>query len=395
MAHVFISYSKKNEPVAKELCAALEKNALTCWFAWRDIQPGTTWPEAIPKAIADSTLMIVLISREAVGSKQVARELEVADSYNVPFLPVCLDQARPDEGPLQYFLGNKQWLDLHPGQYDVVVDAVRELLATAAVNDGVVSASGASDGRRRSPQVVESAEASHERPLRNALSAIRLEFLFVVLSLVSVVSKRERSLADLDLTSPQILAFGVRLLLYMTVIAVVLHIPAWSAAGVRFGHPAFMLSVVAIALVEQVVLCFSLYAAVRVVGTRPDLQTFVAAYCFLSIFQVMADVCLIPVQVRSILVQNADLDKFLSGTLATGDALPLAALAVLGLAVATSIALRVVGAVALFKAVEVNATVGFARRAAALVLAFALWIIAVLVIVQPFEANLYAAFGRH
>jgi hypothetical protein len=52
IAHkVFISHSSLDKPVADAVCAALEKNAVRCWIAPRDVQPGSSFAGEITGAI--------------------------------------------------------------------------------------------------------------------------------------------------------------------------------------------------------------------------------------------------------------------------------------------------------------------------------------------------------
>ena len=129
MPDVFVSYTHKNSDVAMGLCQALEERDIACWIAPRDIAPGSPWAESIVTGIGASRAMVALISRDAYRSEQMAHELERADSTGLPIIPVRLDDA-PLEGQFQYYLGNKQWLDLNDGSTDNlsrIVEAVRKL----------------------------------------------------------------------------------------------------------------------------------------------------------------------------------------------------------------------------------------------------------------------------
>ena len=51
MHDVFISYSSKDDNVAKAVCHRLEENDIRCWIDPRDIKPGEIWADAINHAI--------------------------------------------------------------------------------------------------------------------------------------------------------------------------------------------------------------------------------------------------------------------------------------------------------------------------------------------------------
>jgi hypothetical protein len=110
--HVFISYAQNDKRWGELVCAQLEDAGISCWIAPRDIAPGVTWPAAITEAIGQCSAMIVIFSTHANQSPHMAREVECADNRRVPILPVRVENV-PLAGDLEYFLGNRQWFDLH------------------------------------------------------------------------------------------------------------------------------------------------------------------------------------------------------------------------------------------------------------------------------------------
>lgn len=387
MPHVFISYSTNNKMIAEELCAVLERNGLKCWIAPRDIPPGVPWAGSIVTALSESQLMIVIFSAEANRSEQMARELASADNNKVPILPIRLD-GTPLTGQFAYFLTNQQWLDLrdHPnGSESAIVDAVRKLQARSSSGDCVQP--GLAPPLRETP--VRPARRSETVP---AVHAVAGELRDVLRTLVAVVTKRERALADFNLSDPRTLFFAFRILIYVSVAGAMLHIPTWSAKGVRFTHPAFLASVVAEELVEQIAFCLLLYAAFKLFGGTMDPQAFVCAFCLLSAYLLMSELCLLPVQTMAIDVQNTDLGKFIEGAAGIVDRVSIATLAVYGVASTARIALMLCFLVSLCRAFRITDQLGVARTAISLVCGTGMWFVSVLVFSQAFEANLYTAF---
>jgi hypothetical protein len=392
MPHVFISYTNKNKAIAEQLCAVLERNGLRCWIAPRDIPPGYAWAETIVTAIGESQIMIAVISQDALRSEHMAHELEGADTNRVPILPIRLD-ATPLKGQFQYFLGNKQWLDLRdrsPDDYETdVVNAVRTLQARSSESPAA--------GQRPQPTLSPAQPgtaprlAYRSRPGRGVHTIVD-ELREVIVTFVAVAMRREKALADFNLSDSRTLFFALRFLIYVSLASVILHIPAWSAQGIRFGHPAFMPSVLAEALIEQIALCFVLYAAIRLFRGTADPQQYFCAFCLLCAYQLMSDVCLIPVQVRAIAVQTPDIEQFVRRAAAMGDQVSIGDLAVLLVAGTASIGLRLIFLLALFRAFHITDQLGVARAAMSLVIGIAMWTVSLLVISQPFQANLYTAF---
>jgi TIR domain len=395
MPHVFISYTQRNKTVADELCAVLERNGVKSWIAPRDIPPGCPWPEAIVAAIRDSLLMISLVSRDAYRSRQMARELENADRSNVPILPIRLDRA-PLEGPFEYFLGNRQWFDLYdnpPADCEGAILAAVGALQTEA--NGSPPADELTESGRPDRQPVIEGRQARQRPSRNGVQAIVDEPRAVFATFVAVTMKQEKALDDLDLTEWRTRFFAFRFLIYLCLVTDIIHIPAWSAQGIAFTHPAFMLAVLAQQLIEAMALCLALYASIKIFGAQAEPQRFVSAFCLLYAFQLMADIFLMPVQARSISLQTPDVGQFIERVLAMSDQLKTADLPVLLAAGAASTALRIVFLAALFRAFRVTAQLGFAKTFMSFVLAVATCVVVAVVFSQPFEANLYKAFGSH
>lgn len=133
--HVFLSYSKTDRAFAEATCAKLESAGVKCWMAPRDIMPGAIWGEAIIDAIITSQLMILVFSRAANKSQQVAREVERAASRNVPLMPLRIEDV-PLSKALELYLSTSQWLDAftppREQHLDRLVKAVKKLLGSAA-----------------------------------------------------------------------------------------------------------------------------------------------------------------------------------------------------------------------------------------------------------------------
>jgi hypothetical protein len=111
MAHdVFVSYSHKDKPVADAVVAGMENRGIRCWFAPRDITPGSSWGEAIINAIEGSRIMVIILSGHSNRSSQVVREVERAVANNVIIIPFRIEDMQPF-GALAYFLSTERWLD--------------------------------------------------------------------------------------------------------------------------------------------------------------------------------------------------------------------------------------------------------------------------------------------
>ncbi|HEY1874338.1 MAG TPA: toll/interleukin-1 receptor domain-containing protein [Steroidobacteraceae bacterium] len=110
---VFVSYSQPDRDTALALVAYLEAHEVPCWFAPRNVPPGTDWAEQIVAAIAQACLMVLVFSSSADGSPQGRREVERAVHRRVRLLPFRVEDVLPSHS-LEYFLSSRHWLDAFP-----------------------------------------------------------------------------------------------------------------------------------------------------------------------------------------------------------------------------------------------------------------------------------------
>ena len=155
-ASVFISYASPDSAVAEEVCAALERSGVTCWLAPRDVMPGEFYGDAIVHAIDAATAVVLILSKNAVASAHVLREVERASSKRHPVISLRIDKA-PLPAGLEYFLNTSQWLDASGGAphsvFPTLINAVRRVVDSAGAAPQIAGA-GASPSaaqlRRRS-----------------------------------------------------------------------------------------------------------------------------------------------------------------------------------------------------------------------------------------------------
>ncbi len=135
--NVFISYASPDSDVAEKVCAALEGSGVTCWLAPRDVMPGEFYGDAIVHAIDAATAVVLILSKDAVVSAHVLREVERASSKRHPVISLRIDKA-PLPAGLEYFLNTSQWLDASGGAPSSVFPTL--IVAVRRVADGAAAA---------------------------------------------------------------------------------------------------------------------------------------------------------------------------------------------------------------------------------------------------------------
>ena len=107
---VMISYSRIDNEIAETVFRSLRSHGLTCWKAPQSLVPGTDWREEILQAIANTRVVVLLLSRHANGSKHVPREVHHARKVGCNVLPVLIEEVEP-AGKLAYDLEELHWLN--------------------------------------------------------------------------------------------------------------------------------------------------------------------------------------------------------------------------------------------------------------------------------------------
>ncbi len=120
MHDVFISYASQDAAVAQKACSALEVPGFRCWIAPRDVVPGTLYADGIVGAIDESRILVLILSKDAVASAHVGKELERATSKRHPIIALRLDTA-PLTRAFEYFLNESQWIEVNANGSDAAI----------------------------------------------------------------------------------------------------------------------------------------------------------------------------------------------------------------------------------------------------------------------------------
>jgi TolB-like protein len=118
---VFVSYASQDAAVAQKACSALETAEFKCWIAPRDVVPGTLYADGIVGAIDESRVLVLILSKDAVASAHVGKELERATSKRHPIIALRLDTA-PLTRAFEYFLNESQWIDAGAAHTDAAIE---------------------------------------------------------------------------------------------------------------------------------------------------------------------------------------------------------------------------------------------------------------------------------
>ncbi len=121
---IFVSYAHQDKAFVDALVHSLEASHIRCWYAPRDIPTGMEWPAAIPPAIKQSRLMLLVFSKDSNVSQEVAKELTIASNHKKLVVPVNLDRTPLNE-QMEYHLSNKHWLDVYDLEIESAIQRVQ------------------------------------------------------------------------------------------------------------------------------------------------------------------------------------------------------------------------------------------------------------------------------
>ena len=99
MAHVFISYSRKDIESARKLTEAFKGQDLDFWIDWEEIPPTVEWWREIEKGIEGADNFLFLLSPDSASSRVCKRELEHAVKNGKRLIPVLVRDIRAEEAP--------------------------------------------------------------------------------------------------------------------------------------------------------------------------------------------------------------------------------------------------------------------------------------------------------
>jgi len=106
---IFISHSSQDHEVTGRICQHLEDKGLRCWMAPRNIQPGESWAGSIMKAIRNTEIFLLILTKNSNHSVQVMREVERAVNHSIPIICLRLEELSLSDD-LEYFLSSIHWI---------------------------------------------------------------------------------------------------------------------------------------------------------------------------------------------------------------------------------------------------------------------------------------------
>ena len=176
---VFISYCSEDRKIADALVHHLEAKEIRCWIDHRDLLPGFSWRDGIIEALEENPgiAMVLLFSSASNKSRQVIKEISMADEENILVIPVRIENILP-EGAIKLELQGRHWLDAFEGKEDRIEKAAERIKQAltrysekrSPMQDSVPEAETSRLAEKRSPKQDSVPKSKASRPVEKKLT---------------------------------------------------------------------------------------------------------------------------------------------------------------------------------------------------------------------------------
>lgn len=147
---VFVSYSRQDNDRVQALTSQLRRAGVQLWMDVRNIDGAAMWGEEIVNAVANSKVLLLLVTQRSVSSQNVVKEVLLASERKGHILPVDLE---PTEIPssLRYALAGIQHIEYFRGDTDEHLRSILRALERLGVAVGKGDAAPARSSQSPAP----------------------------------------------------------------------------------------------------------------------------------------------------------------------------------------------------------------------------------------------------
>lgn len=131
---IFVSYRRADRELVASVVRRLEARNIQVWYD-AEIEGGADWRETIVDALSNSEMLAIFFSEDCNNSRQLKKELAVADSLGKPVVPILIEDTQP-RGAYLYELADRNWIQIFPEPMDRIEELVEHLATLANKSDG-------------------------------------------------------------------------------------------------------------------------------------------------------------------------------------------------------------------------------------------------------------------
>jgi len=128
MKDLCLVYQKENKTLIKKLVSKLESDGISCWVSPRDYKQEES--ESLKTTIENSKILLLIIDKNSVSSKEMMQSLEFALDKQLGIIPFVLEKIESNLYT-DHFYYTFSWVaayeDTFEASYEVLIDAYEEL----------------------------------------------------------------------------------------------------------------------------------------------------------------------------------------------------------------------------------------------------------------------------
>jgi hypothetical protein len=120
---IFLSYCRTDKALADRFIEAAKQRGLTVWYD-QLISGGQDWRNSIVEALRNSKSLVILFSEASNDSRQLIKELAIADNFSKLVIPILIEDTEP-RGSYLYEMASRNWINLYPNpssRLDTLID---------------------------------------------------------------------------------------------------------------------------------------------------------------------------------------------------------------------------------------------------------------------------------
>lgn len=152
---IFLSYCRTDQSLAERFVSTAAARGVDVWFD-EDIEGGEDWREKIVDAMGAAKALVILFSDHSNASRQLIKELAIADNLQKPIVPVLISDCEP-KGAYLYEMASRNWIKIHPNPETRLASLIDKLITELALH-----------GSSPSPAAVSTATAAPAAPSASA-----------------------------------------------------------------------------------------------------------------------------------------------------------------------------------------------------------------------------------
>ena len=127
MAHLFISYSRRDLEIVNPIVERIERAGLNIWIDRAEIKAGKLWRTQIVQAVDTCEAFVLMLSSASAASDNVRKEIDLAQDSGRTIFILNLDQVKTPTD-MRYQLAGLQFIDLQALGFDAATGQLIETL---------------------------------------------------------------------------------------------------------------------------------------------------------------------------------------------------------------------------------------------------------------------------